>query len=91
MRFGCVDSRPIEDIPSSTTTQIGCVASILSLPRRPPALSTNQEQSMKYVMHVLMRWIDRVIGPSADERYLAQSVDAKDFEVRIRALERRSF
>lgn len=46
---------------------------------------------MKYVMHVLMRWIDRVIGPSADERYLAQSIDAKDFEVRIRALERRSF
>ena len=43
---------------------------------------------MKRLMQMLMRLIDRAHHASAEERYLAQSVDAHDFEVRIRALER---
>lgn len=45
---------------------------------------------MKYLIHMLLRWIDRDNMPTADERYLAQSVDSQEFEVRIQALERRS-
>jgi hypothetical protein len=45
---------------------------------------------MKYLIHMLMRWIDRDNMPTADEHYLAQSVDSQEFEVRIQALERRS-
>lgn len=45
---------------------------------------------MKYLIQMLMRWIDRDNMPTADERYLAQSVDAQEFEVRIQALVRRS-
>ena len=48
------------------------------------------EHSMKYLIHMLLRWIDRDNMPTADERYLAQSVDSQEFEVRIQALERRS-
>lgn len=45
---------------------------------------------MKYLIHLLMRWIDRDDMPTADELYLAQSVDVREFEVRIQTLERRS-
>jgi len=40
-------------------------------------------------MRMLMRLINHESGSSADERYLAQSVDAQDFESRLKALERR--
>lgn len=39
-------------------------------------------------------WLQKVMqlfgarSPSADERYLARSVDANDFEIRLQALER---
>lgn len=44
---------------------------------------------MKFLMHMLKRWTSRKNWPSADERYLAQSADANEFEVRVQALERR--
>ena len=43
---------------------------------------------MKHLMRMLMRLVNREGSPNADERYLAQSVDAHEFEVRIQALER---
>lgn len=41
------------------------------------------------MLKMLMKLINRKNSPNADERYLAQSVDAHEFEVRLRALERR--
>ena len=43
---------------------------------------------MKRLMRVLMRLINREKSPSAEERYLAQSVDAQEFETRVQTLER---
>ena len=43
---------------------------------------------MKRLMRMLMKLVHRKNSPSADERYLAQSVDAHEFEIRIQALER---
>ncbi len=43
-------------------------------------------------MHALLKWIAHFLRhrpqPSREERYLAQSVDAQDLEVRLQALER---
>jgi len=52
-------------------------------------LIENPENFMKYLMRTLMRLINPQNRPSAEERYLAQSVDANEFEVRAQALERR--
>lgn len=43
---------------------------------------------MKHLMRMLMRLVNREGSLNANERYLAQSVDAHEFEVRIQALER---
>lgn len=45
---------------------------------------------MKRFIQMLVRLVNRERFPDADERYLAQSVDAHDFEIRLKALERRS-
>jgi len=53
-----------------------------------PIHSIDMERRMKRLLELLMR----VIGtrpPNADERFLAQSVDAHDFETRAQVLERR--
>ena len=48
-----------------------------------------------HLLHVIFRSCQSKLGTvrsrglDADERYLARSVDAHDFEVRIQALERR--
>jgi len=59
-----------------------------SLFRRHPLIE-NPETSMKYLISMLMRLTYPQSRPSAEERYLAQSVDASEFEVRAQALERR--
>ena len=73
-------------------TWLACAAPTSSLLRRPPdpLFLANQEQPMKYLIRMLTRWTGRESRPSADERYLAQSVDAQDFEVRLQALARRA-
>jgi hypothetical protein len=43
---------------------------------------------MNRLLQVLMKPISRKYSVNADERYLAQSVDAQAFEVRLQALER---
>jgi hypothetical protein len=43
---------------------------------------------MKRLMQMLRRLVSRESSHNADERYLAQSVDAHEFEIRIQALER---
>jgi len=45
---------------------------------------------MTHLLLMLVKLVHRANIPSADERYLAQSVDAHDLEVRQRALERRT-
>jgi|GEM_PF-6197482 len=42
---------------------------------------------MKYLLQMLMQLVNAK-SPSAEERYLAQSVDAYDFEIRVQSLER---
>lgn len=42
---------------------------------------------MKNLLQMVVNWIFTKM-PSAEERYLAQSVDAYDFEIRLQALER---
>jgi len=42
---------------------------------------------MNYLLQVLMHLINAK-SPSAEERYLAKSVDAYDFEIRVQSLER---
>lgn len=42
---------------------------------------------MKCLMQMLMKLV-REPSPPPAERYLAQSVDAHDFEIRVQALER---
>lgn len=42
---------------------------------------------MKCLLQLVMKLVN-ARSPGADERYLAQSVDACDFEIRIQALER---
>lgn len=59
-----------------------------SLFRRHPLIE-NPEISMKYLIRMLMRWTYSQSRPSVEERYLAQSVDTNEFEVRAQALERR--
>lgn len=44
---------------------------------------------MKNLMCMLKRLTGRTRRINADERYLAQSADASELEVRIRSLERR--
>jgi hypothetical protein len=43
---------------------------------------------MNRLIRMLKRLISRARVPNADERYLAQSVDANEFEIRLQALER---
>ena len=45
---------------------------------------------MRRLMQMLIRLVNRKNCPDPDERYLAQSADAQDFEIRLKALERRS-
>jgi hypothetical protein len=45
---------------------------------------------MQCLMQMLMRLVNRENSPNADERFLAQSVDAHVFEIRAQALERRN-
>lgn len=59
-----------------------------SLFRRHPLIE-NPENFMKYLIRMLMRLTNAQSRHSAEERYLAQSVDANEFEVRAQALERR--
>lgn len=42
---------------------------------------------MKFLLQLKVKWLD-VRSPSKEERYLAQSVDACDFEIRAQSLER---
>jgi hypothetical protein len=42
---------------------------------------------MKYLLKMMMKLV-KVRLPEANERYLAQSVDSSDFEIRVQALER---
>ena len=44
---------------------------------------------MRRWMRMLFRRARRERRPDADERYLAQSADAQDLEIRLQALERR--
>jgi hypothetical protein len=43
---------------------------------------------MKNLLHFLTSVFARLHAPSIEEQYLAQAVDAHDFEVRLFALER---
>jgi hypothetical protein len=43
---------------------------------------------MHQLLKMLTKLIHRKNRPSADERYLAQSLDIYEFEVRLQALER---
>jgi hypothetical protein len=54
-----------------------------------PFKPSKQECVMNRLLQILMTLINRKNGPGADERYLARSIDAHDFEVRLQALERR--
>jgi hypothetical protein len=60
---------------------------VIAVPQAPHN-STNQEYSMNRLLQMLMTLIHRKNNPNADERYLARSADAHDFEVRLQALER---
>lgn len=43
---------------------------------------------MKKLLQVLASLFTRLPAPSIEEQYLAQAIDAKDFEVRLQAIER---
>ena len=43
---------------------------------------------MKNLLHILTNLFARLRTPSTAEQYLAQAVDAHDFQVRLLALER---
>ena len=70
--------------------RVACVAPNPSLLREPSGTSTNLEEPMKYLKHMLGRRVDCENGPDADERYRALSIDAQQFDDRMQALERRS-
>ena len=43
---------------------------------------------MKYLLQALASLFTRQRTPSIEEQYLAQAIDANDFEVRLQAIER---
>lgn len=43
---------------------------------------------MNTLLRALSRWFERLHTPSVEEQYLAQAIDANDFEVRLQVLER---
>ena len=45
---------------------------------------------MKNLLEVFARLFTNLRAPSIEEQYLAQAIDANDFEVRLQAIERGS-
>jgi hypothetical protein len=67
------DSAVIEGIPPSNP---------IGHPQGP------KERPMKTLLQVIASLLTRRRTPSIEEQYLAQAIDANDFEVRLQALER---
>ena len=47
-----------------------------------------KERPMKTLLQAIASLLTRRRAPSIEEQYLAQAIDANDFEVRLQALER---
>jgi hypothetical protein len=54
----------------------------------PMNLETPQERPMKNLLQALASLFTRLRTPNIEEQYLAQAIDASDFEVRLQVLER---